>query len=63
MADQRKPEQPNTDEEPMADDDTFQRELLVEHEKTYNSFIKNSMRGTVAVAIIVALIVAFAIVG
>ncbi len=49
-------------EEPMANEETFQQELLEEHEKTYHSFIKNTVRGVVAVAIIVALIVGFAIV-
>jgi hypothetical protein len=57
-----KPDQTERDEEPMADDETFQRELLDEHEKTYNSFIKNSVRGTAAVIVIVALVVFFAIV-
>ncbi len=51
------------DEDPMANEETFQQELLVEHEKTYNSFIRNSVRGAVVVAVIVALVVGFAIVG
>lgn len=51
------------DENPMADEETFQQELLVEHEKTYQSFIRNSVRGTAIVILIVALVVGFAIVG
>lgn len=50
-------------EDPMANDDTFQQELLTEHQKVYAGFIKNSVRGTVIVAVIVALVVGFAIVG
>jgi hypothetical protein len=50
-------------EGPMADDETFQKELLAEHEKTYESFIKNSVRGIALVVIALVLIVGFALVG
>jgi len=60
--DASKPDATKPDEEPMADDETFQQDLLNEHEKTYSSFIKNSVRGTAVVIVIVALVVFFAIV-
>ncbi|WP_375596182.1 aa3-type cytochrome c oxidase subunit IV [Algihabitans albus] len=50
-------------EDPMANDDTFHQELLANHQKVYEGFIKNSVRGTVIIAVIVALVVGFAIVG
>lgn len=50
-------------EDPMANDDTFHQELLANHQKVYEGFIKNSVRGTVIIAVIVALVVGFALVG
>lgn len=47
----------------MANDETLEQELLTEHKKIYESFVKNSVRGTAIVVVIVALVVGFALVG
>ena len=47
----------------MAKDETLEQELLTEHQKIYASFVKNSVRGTASICIIVALVVGFALVG
>ncbi|WP_162906561.1 aa3-type cytochrome c oxidase subunit IV [Algihabitans albus] len=47
----------------MANDETLEQELLTEHQKIYNGFVKNSVRGTALIVVIVALVVGFALVG